>query len=99
MLPGRAGTRREDTELITLCAVVEIAPGAVPSPNIWNSPQVYEIENWAVDPAGVTEPAMRRPRPWDGATALDLGWGAGFRLPLFASTAGRVVGIEPHAGL
>jgi SAM-dependent methyltransferase len=85
--------------LITLCVVVEIAPGAVPSPNIWNSPQVYEIENRAVDPDGVIEAAMRRIRPWDSSTVLDLGCGTGFHLPLFAATASRVIGIEPHAGL
>ena len=41
-------------------SVVEIAPGAVPSPNIWNTPQVYELENRAVDPDGV---AMMIPSP------------------------------------
>ncbi|MBA8954088.1 SAM-dependent methyltransferase [Actinomadura namibiensis] len=79
--------------------MVEIAPGAVPSPNIWNSPQVYEIENRAVDPDGVLEPAMWALRPWDGATVLDLGCGTGFHLPAFARKAARVVGVEPHAGL
>ncbi|MEO5877313.1 MAG: class I SAM-dependent methyltransferase [Streptosporangiaceae bacterium] len=79
--------------------MVEIAPGAVPSPNIWNSPQVYEIENRAVDPDGVIEAAMRRIRPWDAATVLDLGCGTGYHLPLFARTAARVIGVEPHAGL
>ncbi|WP_433329716.1 class I SAM-dependent methyltransferase [Spirillospora sp. CA-294931] len=79
--------------------MVEIAPGAVPSPNIWNSPQVYEIENRAADPDGAIESAMRAVRPWDGATVLDLGCGTGFHLPRFAADAARVVGVEPHAGL
>ncbi|WP_067481044.1 class I SAM-dependent methyltransferase [Actinomadura hibisca] len=79
--------------------MAEIAPGAVPSPNIWNSPQVYEIENRAVDPDGALESAMRRLRPWSGATVLDLGCGTGFHLPMFAREAARVVGVEPHAGL
>jgi SAM-dependent methyltransferase len=83
----------------TLSSVVEIAPGAVPSPNIWNSPKVYEIENRAVDPEGLLEAAMRRIRPWTGATVLDLGCGTGFHLPLFAREASRVVGVEPHARL
>ncbi|MFG1998742.1 class I SAM-dependent methyltransferase [Spirillospora sp. NPDC048911] len=79
--------------------MVEIAPGAVPSPNIWNSPRVYEIENRAVDPDGALESAMRALRPWDGATVLDLGCGTGFHLPMFARDAAQVVGVEPHAGL
>ncbi|GAA2607047.1 class I SAM-dependent methyltransferase [Actinomadura fulvescens] len=79
--------------------MVDIAPGAVPSPNIWNSPRVYEIENRAVDPDGAIESAMRAIRPWDGATVLDLGCGTGFHLPMFARDAAKVIGVEPHAGL
>jgi SAM-dependent methyltransferase len=79
--------------------MADIAPGAVPSPNIWNSPRVYELENRAVDPDGVIEAAMDRIRPWDGATVLDVGCGTGFHLPRFARTAARVIGVEPHAGL
>lgn len=79
--------------------MAEIAPGAVPSPNIWNSPRIYEIENRAVDPDGLLPAAMRRIRPWDGGTVLDLGCGTGFHLPFFARTAARVVGVEPHHGL
>jgi SAM-dependent methyltransferase len=85
--------------LTTLGQVVEIAPGAVPSPNIWNSPRLYEVENRAVDPDGRLEEAMRALRSWDGATVLDVGCGTGFHLPLFARTAARVIGVEPHAGL
>ncbi|GLW65804.1 methyltransferase type 11 [Actinomadura rubrobrunea] len=79
--------------------MVEIAPGAVPSPNIWNSPQVYEIENRAVDPDGTLESAMWAIRPWAGATVLDLGCGTGFHLPRFAREAARVIGVEPHSAL
>jgi SAM-dependent methyltransferase len=79
--------------------VPEIVSGAVPSPNIWNSPQVYELENRAVDPEGRLLAAMRALRPWDGATVLDVGCGTGFHLPVFAAGAARVVGVEPHAGL
>ena len=35
-------------------------PGAIPSPNIWHTPRVYELENQAVDPDGRIEAAMRR---------------------------------------
>jgi predicted RNA methylase len=57
---------------------VSIAEGGIPSPNIWHHPKVYEIENRAVDPDGVIEPAMRAIRDWAGATVLDIGCGTGF---------------------
>jgi SAM-dependent methyltransferase len=71
----------------------------VPSPNIWNHPDVYEVENLGVDPDGVIEAAMRAIRPWDGGVVLDVGCGSGFHLPRFARTAAAVVGVEPHAPL
>jgi SAM-dependent methyltransferase len=74
-------------------------PGVIRSPNIWGAPQVYEIENRAVDPDGVIEVAMAAIRPWDGAVVLDVGCGSGFHLPRFAATAARVVGVEPHPPL
>jgi ubiquinone/menaquinone biosynthesis C-methylase UbiE len=73
--------------------------GAIPSPNIWNTPQVYEVENRAVDPDGVADAAMRAIRPWAGATVLDIGCGTGFHLPAFAAEAAQVVGVEPHRSL
>jgi SAM-dependent methyltransferase len=79
--------------------VADIAAGAVPSPNIWNTPHLYEVENRAVDPDGAIAAALRRIRPWEGATVLDVGCGTGFHLPFFAAEAGRVVGVEPHSGL
>lgn len=79
--------------------VSQAVRGAIPSPNIWNSPDVYEVENHAVDPDGLIESTMREIRPWDGATVLDIGCGAGFHLPRFAASARTVVGVEPHRGL
>jgi SAM-dependent methyltransferase len=76
-----------------------IAAGAVPSPNIWNAPRVYEVENLAADPDGLIEDAMRTVRTWDDATVLDIGCGTGFHLPRFARTAAKVLGVEPHEGL
>jgi SAM-dependent methyltransferase len=76
-----------------------IVAGAVPSPNIWKTPQVYELENRAADPGGRIEEAMRAVRTWDGAAVLDVGCGTGFHLPRFARTAAKVVGVEPHAAL
>ena len=75
-------------------------PGVVPSPNIWNHPDVYETENEGVDPDGVIEAAMLAVRPWEGARVLDVGCGNGFHLPRFLdSRASTVVGVEPHPPL
>jgi SAM-dependent methyltransferase len=72
---------------------------AIPSPNIWDRPDVYETENLAVDRAGVIEAAMRRIDDWAGKDVVDIGCGTGFHLPYFAATARSVVGIEPHPPL
>ena len=71
----------------------------IPSPNIWQHPEVYELENRGVDPDGVIEAAIRRIRPWAGASVLDIGCGSGFHLPRFAADAARLVGVEPHPPL
>ena len=71
----------------------------IPSPNIWESPDVYELENCGVDRAGVVETAMRELHDWVGADVLDVGCGTGFHLPGFATTARSVVGVEPHPPL
>ena len=76
-----------------------MSSGVVPSPNIWRHPDVYEIENQAVDPDGVIEAEMRSVRDWHGANVLDIGCGTGFHLPRFAADAARVVGVEPHGPL
>ncbi len=71
----------------------------VPSPNIWDHPETYELENRAVDPDGVIEAAMREVADWSGRDVLDVGCGTGFHLPRFAVTARSVVGVEPHRPL
>ena len=76
-----------------------VSRGARPSPNIWTHPDVYELENRAVDPDGAIEAAMQSVRDWAGACVLDVGCGTGFHLPRFAATAASVVGVEPHGGL
>ncbi|GAA1746543.1 class I SAM-dependent methyltransferase [Nonomuraea bangladeshensis] len=76
-----------------------IARGAIPSPNIWNTPQVYEVENRAVDPERAADAAMRAVRSWEGATVLDIGCGTGYHLPGLAAAAARVIGVEPHGDL
>jgi ubiquinone/menaquinone biosynthesis C-methylase UbiE len=69
------------------------------APNQGGSPDVYEIENRAIDPDGHVLAAMRRLAPWNGRTLLDLGCGTGFWLPGYASEAARVIGIEPDPAL
>ena len=69
------------------------------SPNIWDTPDVYELENRAADRVGVLERAIDALYPWDGADVLDLGCGTGFHLPRLAARGARVVGVEPHLPL
>ena len=71
----------------------------IPSPNIWNHPDVYEIENRGVDPEGLIEATMAGIHDWSGQRVLDLGCGSGFHLPRFALTASTVVGVEPREPL
>ena len=74
-------------------------PGAVPSPNIWHHPQVYELENRATDPDRRIEAAIREIHDWADRDFLDLGCGTGFHLPRWAADARSVVGVEPHPDL
>jgi ubiquinone/menaquinone biosynthesis C-methylase UbiE len=78
---------------------LSVSDGAVPSPNIWNHPATYELENHAVDPDGRIESAMREVLDWSGRDLLDLGCGTGFHLPRWAEAARSVVGVEPHPDL
>jgi SAM-dependent methyltransferase len=71
----------------------------IPSPNIWNDPDVYEIENTGVDPDGLIEAAMAGIHDWTGQRVLDVGCGSGFHLPRFARGASSVVGVEPYEPL
>ncbi|MEV8637215.1 class I SAM-dependent methyltransferase [Streptosporangium sp. NPDC051023] len=73
--------------------------GAIPSPNIWNTPQVYELENRAVDPEGLADAAMAAIRPLTAATVVDIGCGTGYHLPALSAKAARVIGVEPHDDL
>ncbi len=69
------------------------------SPNIWDTPDVYEVENLASDRAGVIESSLTGLRPVQGADLVDIGCGTGFHLPRFAELGARVVGVEPHLPL
>jgi SAM-dependent methyltransferase len=74
-------------------------PDWVFAPNIGGHPDIYEIENQAIDPGGHVLAAMRRLAPWDGRTLVDLGCGTGFWLTGYAGEAARVIGIEPDPAL
>ena len=69
------------------------------SPNIWDTPDVYELENLASDRAGVIDTTIDALHRLAGADVLDLGCGSGFHLPLLAARGARVVGVEPHLPL
>lgn len=71
----------------------------MPSPNIWNWPDIYERENRAQDPDGAIWTALRELGDWAGADVVDIGCGDGFHLPLFAASARTVTGVEPHGPL
>ena len=49
-----------------------VAPGrgTIPSPNIWATPEVYELENLASDRTGVIDAAIGELHPWAGARVL-----------------------------
>ncbi|MFG1636041.1 class I SAM-dependent methyltransferase [Pseudonocardia alni] len=76
-------------------------PGpAIPSPNIWNWPEVYETENRAQDADGELWAALwAETGGWAGADVVDVGCGDGFHLPRFAGQAATVTGVEPHPPL
>lgn len=80
-------------------AAVRRGAETLPSPNIWHWPEVYEIENRAQDVGGEIWRVLGELVDWTGRDVVDIGCGDGFHLPRFASTARRVVGVEPHPPL
>lgn len=76
-----------------------MSPELIPSPNIWVSPDVYEVENRGVDPDGLIEAAMVAIHDWTGQRVLDVGCGSGFHLSRFAQSASAVLGVEPYEPL
>jgi SAM-dependent methyltransferase len=70
-----------------------------PAPNQGDRPDLYEIENRAIDPLGLVLSAMRELAPWAGRTLVDLGCGSGYWLPGYAAEAATVIGIEPDPAL
>jgi SAM-dependent methyltransferase len=70
----------------------------IPSPNIWNWPEVYEQENVAQDLEGAIWAALAEETPWTGLDVIDVGCGDGFHLRFFEG-ARSVLGVEPYAPL
>jgi SAM-dependent methyltransferase len=70
-----------------------------PAPNQGSRPDLYELENQALDPDGLVLAAMRDLAPWAGGTLVDLGCGSGFWLPGYADEAAEVIGVEPDPAL
>ncbi|SFT95727.1 Methyltransferase domain-containing protein [Actinopolyspora lacussalsi subsp. righensis] len=70
-----------------------------PSPNAWNWPDVYEVENAAQDVTGAVWAKLRGLQDWQGLDVVDIGCGAGFHLPVFAKRARSVLGVEPYRPL
>lgn len=78
------------------------APDFAPAGNQGERPDLYDIENAALDPDGHVLAAMCALAPWAGRDLLDLGCGSGWWLPGYADgvgPGGSVVGVEPDPRL
>ena len=73
-------------------------PDWQPAPNIRDAPELYELENQALDPEGRLLAAMREAAPWAGRRLVDLGCGTGFWLSTYTDAA-AVTGVEPDGAL
>lgn len=71
----------------------------VPAPNIHNHPELYELENRALQRDGRLDEALAQVADWADRALLDLGCGTGFWLSSYARRARRVVGVEPDPTL
>lgn len=69
------------------------------SPNIWDTPEIYEVENEACDQAGVIDSRLDAIHPLSDSVLVDLGCGSGFHLPRLAGYGASVIGVEPYAPL
>lgn len=74
-------------------------PDFAPSGNAAVDPELYDIENRAMDPGGLVLQAMRELAPWAGTSLLDLGCGTGYWLDAYADEAAEVIGVEPDPAL
>lgn len=100
-MPGRASARNLPAPQHTTCehgAVLEL-PDFLRAPNQADDPQLYEIENMAIDPGGTLETALAAQATWHDRDLLDLGCGSGFWLPGYLQLARSVTGVEPDPAL
>ncbi|AIY00209.1 hypothetical protein ART_0610 [Arthrobacter sp. PAMC 25486] len=67
--------------------------------NQGENPELYEIENGALDRENIVWDALKQKASWDGKQIVDLGCGSGYWLPRYAETAEPVIGVEPEAEL
>jgi SAM-dependent methyltransferase len=70
-------------------------PGVHRSPDIVETPAIYEVENLAADRDCLIESAMERVKSVRNTVLVDIGAGTGFHAVRFAKTAKRVVALEP----
>jgi SAM-dependent methyltransferase len=96
---GTAACRRAPGCGIVVLAMTTSFPDFQPAPNQGARPDLYELENQALDPDGAVLAAMRTLAPWAGRTLVDLGCGSGYWLPGYAAEAAAVIGIEPDPAL
>jgi SAM-dependent methyltransferase len=96
---GEAGTGEAGTGGTGADAARTAFPDWRFAPNIGGHPDVYEVENQALDRADHVLQALRRLAPWAGKTIVDLGCGTGYWLSRYAAEASRVIGIEPDPGI
>lgn len=69
------------------------------APNLADNPEIYELENEALQRDGRLDVALYSIAPWDGQVLLDIGCGSGFWLPRYAERAEQVIGVEPDQQL
>lgn len=74
-------------------------PDFVRAPNQADDPELYDVENRAMDRDGLVLAAMHDLAPWAGRTLVDLGCGSGYWLAGYADEAAEVIGVEPDPSL